>query len=158
RVSSQNGEDGIIAELLRRIGHSGPGFFVEFGVETGVEANCVFLANALGWSGLLIEADAADFSRLEGRYRANPRVRTVQSFVTPENIEQILDQSGVPDEPEVFSIDIDSDDYYVWEQLNRRPKLLIIEYNGQLPVDATLVQKRGETWLATDYYGASLGA
>ncbi|HEY3021517.1 MAG TPA: hypothetical protein VGJ32_15075 [Solirubrobacteraceae bacterium] len=158
RVSSQNGEDGIIAEIMRRIGHSGPGYFVEFGVESGIEANCVFLADALGWSGLLIEADPEFYSRLERRYRANPRVRTLQSFVTPENIERLLDEAGAPDEPEVFSIDIDSDDYYVWEQLERRPKLLIIEYNGQLPVDAMLVQQRGETWRATDYYGASLGA
>src|ERR1700735_1688295 len=54
RVFSQNGEDGVLAELLHRVG-TGDRWFVEFGIETGIEGNCVFLAGVLGWSGLFLE-------------------------------------------------------------------------------------------------------
>ena len=50
RCFSQHGEDGVIAEILARVG-IGAGFFVEFGIETGREGNCVFLADVLGWEG-----------------------------------------------------------------------------------------------------------
>src|SRR5438128_9077381 len=57
KVYSQNDEDGIIAEIFRRIGttdHS----FVEFGVETGIECNTAKLL-VEGWRGLWIEANSA---------------------------------------------------------------------------------------------------
>src|SRR5712692_7083734 len=56
KVYSQNDEDGIIAEIFRRIGTTSR-TFVEFGVETGIECNTVKLLIE-GWRGLWIEADA----------------------------------------------------------------------------------------------------
>src|SRR5450631_1054550 len=63
RVFSQNGEDGIIAEILRRIGVSEP-HFAEFGIGEGREGCCVALADMLGWPGAFIEADPALHSGL----------------------------------------------------------------------------------------------
>src|SRR3954454_15779422 len=77
-VYSQNGEDGVIAETLRRIG-PGRSEFVEFGVEHGVEGNCVALADVCGWGGLYLEADEANARGLAWKYRDNPRVRTAQA-------------------------------------------------------------------------------
>src|SRR3974390_384214 len=54
RVFSQNGEDGVLGEIFARIG-ADHRFFVEFGVEDGVECNTRFLAEVLGWSGVYIE-------------------------------------------------------------------------------------------------------
>src|SRR6185503_441869 len=42
QVFSQNGEDGILAEIFRRIDVKDR-FFVEFGVENGMENNTTFL-------------------------------------------------------------------------------------------------------------------
>src|SRR4051812_29946477 len=75
RVYSQNGEDGVIAEVLRRIG-PGSREFVEFGVERGVEGNCVALADLCGWGGLFLEAVEENARGLAWKYRDNPRVRT----------------------------------------------------------------------------------
>jgi hypothetical protein len=47
KVYSQNDEDGIIAEIFRRIGTTSH-TFVEFGVETGVECNTAKLL-VEGW-------------------------------------------------------------------------------------------------------------
>src|SRR3954451_11537042 len=56
-VSSQNGEDGVIQEILRRLGASDQPFFVEFGIENGSQGNAVLLADSLGWAGLFMERD-----------------------------------------------------------------------------------------------------
>ena len=77
RCFSQHGEDGVIAEILARIG-TGSGFFVEFGIETGREGNCVFLADVLGWKGLFIEPDAAAYSELARKYAQTEGVRTAE--------------------------------------------------------------------------------
>ncbi|HEY8638676.1 MAG TPA: hypothetical protein VIL64_05515, partial [Solirubrobacteraceae bacterium] len=58
KARSQNGEDGVLAELVRRVG-AGERAFVEFGIGPGAEGNCVALADWLGWSGVFFEADPA---------------------------------------------------------------------------------------------------
>ena len=53
---SQNGEDGILAEIFHRIGMDSK-IFVELGVGDGLENNTVFLLFQ-GWRGFWIEGDA----------------------------------------------------------------------------------------------------
>jgi SAM-dependent methyltransferase len=160
RCFSQHGEDGVIAEILARIG-SGERYFVEFGIESGREGNCVFLADVLGWSGLFLEPDEAGFDALSTKYDQNSRVATINAAVTPDNIEQIFAQNGVPAQPSVLSIDVDGQDYWVWDALGRfRPRLVVIEYNASLPPGRRLTQPLGyaAAWDGTEYFGASLDA
>lgn len=160
RCFSQHGEDGVIAELLARIGVT-TGFFVEFGIEGGREGNCVFLADVLDWSGLFIEPDAQKFSELGEKYATNAAVQTISATVTPGNIEELLTRAGVPSEPDILSIDVDGQDYWIWEALEAyRPRIVVIEYNAALPPGRQLVQPKGyaEAWDGTDYFGASLDA
>ena len=58
KVSSQNGEDGLLAFIFSEIGVTNRKF-VEFGVGDGLECNCANLAVWFGWSGLMLESDAA---------------------------------------------------------------------------------------------------
>lgn len=149
----------MVAEVLRRIGAPGR-FFVEFGIETGVEGNCVQLASE-GWDGLFIESDADAFGALRKRYSQKERVRTVHSQVLPDNVERIFAEHGVPPEPDVLSIDVDGNDFWIWRALDRfRPRLLIIEYNAGLDPEALLVQPYSPDfrWDGTDFFGASIGA
>ncbi len=160
RCFSQHGEDGVIAELLARVG-AGPGFFVEFGIETGREGNCVFLADVLGWEGLFIEADEGDYSELAAKYEATGRVTTQNAAVTPANVESLFAAAGVPPEPDVLSIDVDGQDYWIWEALEAyRPRIVVIEYNAVLRPGRRLVQPLGydRGWDGTDYFGGSLDA
>jgi hypothetical protein len=159
-VSSQNGEDGVIAEVLRRIG-PGRREFVEFGVEHGVEGNCVALADRCGWSGLFLEADEAKASGLAWKYRDNPRVRTAQARVTAETIDALFASHGVSAEPDIVSIDVDGNDLWLWRALTHaRPRVVIIEYNASLDPSRPLVQPYDPDWRwgGTDYFGASLAA
>jgi hypothetical protein len=159
KVFSQNGEDGIIAEVTRRLDVE-TGYFVEFGVETGSEGNCVFLANILGWRGLFMESDPAMFAELSRKYRFNPKVATAKALVSPENIEEILRAHDVPDDFDILAIDVDGNDYWVWQGVRTyQPKVVIIEYNAGLDPSKLLVQPfRREPWDGTNYFGASLGA
>lgn len=159
RVFSQNGEDGVVAEIVSRIGPSFPETFGEVGGGNGLAGNTLFLADVLGWQGLFIEASDGDFAKLRSKYSQNPRVATIKSFVTPVNVDQLLAEGGLSQEIGVLSIDIDGNDFYVWQALSARPVLVIVEYNGALPLDEELVQPLSDQpWSGTDYFGASLGA
>jgi len=159
RAFSQNGEDGALAEILRRIG-APERYFVEFGVESGREGNCVLLADVIGWSGLFMEADEKQFCELERKYQPVSRVETVNATVTPANVQQLFERAGVPREPDVLAIDVDGGDYWIWEAItDYRPRVVIIEYNSALDPSTRLVQPREHgTWDGSDFYGASLGA
>jgi hypothetical protein len=159
-VFSQNGEDGVLQEILRRV-KTTERYFVEIGAEPG-EANCLFLCDVLGWHGLFMDADEAICRALTQKYRGVPAVKVVQTFVTPENISSLLKQAGCPVEIDVVSIDIDGNDYWVWESLSTYcPRVVIIEYNSGLDPSRYLVQPYdlSRVWdRQTNSFGASLGA
>lgn len=161
RVFSQNGEDGVLGEILRRVGVDRHGFFVEFGVESGREGNCVYLADIAGWHGLFMDGDERFFAALQHKYRAAERVRATLAMVTPENVQELFAAAGVPSEPDVLSIDVDGSDYWIWEAIeDYRPRVLVIEYNSALDPGRRLVQPADLEggWDGTEYFGASLGA
>ena len=160
RGFSQNGEDGVLAEILRRTG-APTRFFVEFGVESGREGNCVYLADVAGWRGLFMEADDDMYGQLERKYSGQPGVQTVQAEVSSANVEELFGRAGVPPEPDVLSIDVDGQDYWIWRAIERsRPRVVVIEYNSALDPGRRLVQPDDPdlSWEGTDFYGASLGA
>lgn len=159
QVFSQNGEDGVLAEILRRIGVRGR-WFVEFGVESGREGNCVALADVAGWHGLFMEADGSANHLLHQKYRWHEHVTTLHATVTPERVGELFALGRVPAEPDVVSIDIDGGDYWVWRALvDYRPRVVVIEYNSALPPGERLVQPPGAgPWSGTEFFGASLGA
>ena len=130
RVYSQNGEDGVVAHLLSLAG-PGDRRFVEFGVEDGTECNTANLALTFGWRGLQLEANAADAARAWDFYSGRADVRVVEARVTPANIDALLAEHGFDGELDLLSIDIDGNDYWVWETLNAaRPRVVVIEYNA----------------------------
>jgi hypothetical protein len=135
KVSSQNGEDGIIAEIFRRIGTTNQAF-VEFGSSNGTENNTSLLLRQ-GWSGLWMDADSAAINEAKARYRdeiADGRLIVLEAFISAENIEDLFRQGKVPEEFDLLSIDIDRNDYYVWERLTHyRPRVVVIEYNAVVP-------------------------
>ena len=159
RGYSQNGEDGVLAEILRRIG-APTRWFVEFGVESGREGNSIYLADVAGWSGLFIEATPEQFRGLSKKYGAAEHITTIEALVKPENVEELFERGGVPPEPDILSIDVDGADYWIWQAINSyRPRVVVIEYNSLLDADRALVQPPDTgPWDGTDYFGASIGA
>jgi len=129
---SQFGEDGIIEEIFKRIGTTNR-YFVEFGVENGSETNTTYLLYQ-NWEGLWIDGSPEQTSLVSqsfARCISKKKLTVLTSFITAENIEQLFHQGDVPAEFDLLSIDIDRNDYYVWQAITQyRPRVVIIEYNS----------------------------
>jgi hypothetical protein len=162
RCFSQNEEDGVLQEIFRRIGTTNR-TFVEFGVEGGLENNTLALLFA-GWRGLWIESDPAHHASIVKRLRdaqAPFALLVEHSFVTAENIERLLERAEIPEAPDLLSIDIDGNDYWVWKAIERvRPRVVVIEYNASLGPTARRVvpYEPGARWDGSVCFGASLAA
>ncbi len=92
RVFSQNGEDGVIAEISRRAGAPGR-FFVEIGAGDRIECNCAALAELAGWQGLFIEASDVETASLQRKY--GPSARVSAFFVREDLPGEYLDPGEV---------------------------------------------------------------
>lgn len=159
KVFSQNGEDGILRELFSRLRVANP-FFVEFGAETGEECNAALLARQ-GWRGVMIEGDPVAFARLRENYRELTEVQTIAAFVSRENVVALFRAANVPTEFDLLSIDVDGNDYHLWEALaDYRPRVVVIEFNAAYPPPRRWVMAYNpeHTWRHDDYYGASLAS
>jgi len=161
KVYSQYEEDGIIQEIFRRIGTTDRRF-VEFGVEDGLENNTLKLALE-GWCGLWIEGNDNHVAAIRTRFADvldDGRLALQHAFITAESINQLIGVWG-SGEIDFLSIDIDGNDFYVWQALNAvKPRAVVIEYNGKFPPPFSIVQKYqpDNVWRGTDYMGASLEA
>ena len=156
---SQHGEDGVVEFLLQRIPVQ-HGFVVEFGAHDGVSmSNSRHWIHHRAWSGFLIEGNPDLYRKLKVLYADNPRVGTREAFVTPENVDALFREGGVPHDFELLSIDIDSIDYQVWEGLTEfQPKIVIVEFNSMIPPDREYVvpADRAVELGGTSRQGASL--
>jgi hypothetical protein len=152
-IKSQYGEDGVIAEIFNRIGNDNK-VCVEFGAWDGTHlSNTWNLWHNLNWGAYLIEGDPAKAKVLEKAVEAFPNVHAIEAYVMPEgenSLDVILSRQNVPKDLDLLSIDIDGDDYYIFQNLNNfRPRVIIIEFNPTVPPHLEMVQARGE------YMGAS---
>jgi hypothetical protein len=161
KVYSQNDEDGILQEILTRIGLSRR-TFVEFGVENGLENNTIKLLME-GWSGLWIDGSEQYVSQINTKFGdviSDGRLRVKAAFVDRDNINSLIGAyfSG---EIDVLSIDIDGNDIYILETISVvNPRVIIIEYNGKFPPPISIAQRYNpkHRWGGTDYGGSSLEA
>ncbi len=160
QVFSQNGEDGIIQEIFNRIGLTNK-YFIEFGVEDGLECNSTNLLYKQ-WQGLWIEGSSAYFNSINTRFKDfidNGQLVVKNAFIKAENIESLFKSAEAPVEPDLLSIDIDYNDYYIWQAIkNYKPRVVIIEYNSVFRPDTHFVvpYNADRMWDKTSYFGASL--
>ena len=165
QVFSQWGEDGIIEWLVSRLPQIPPSF-VEFGVEDYSQANTRFLVANRNWRGLVMDSSIENMNRLSRtdiRWRHD--LTAVAAFVEPDNINSLISDNGYAGELGILSIDIDSNDYWIWDAVTvADPWIVIVEYNavfGDL-IPLTIPYTRGfdRTVAHTSflYWGASIAA
>ena len=159
-IHAQCGEDGIIEEIFRRIGATNR-YFVEFGVGNGLQNNTVSLL-LKNWVGVWMEAEQGNAEIIRSKFSAmltRHRLTFLQTFVTAESIESLFAEQGVPNEFDLLSIDIDGNDYWVWNAITKyQPRVIICEYNGRYGPHLQWVMQYDPThaWNGSCYYGASL--
>ena len=151
QVYSGGGEDGVIRRILDCIGETNR-YFVEFGVlgdpPGNSEYNCRLLREQ-GWTGLLMDIVP---------YPPDPAIK--QETITAENINELFAKYDVPESFDLLSIDIDGNDYWVWQAIDDRykPRVVIIEYNAHVPPDQSkaIAYDPHFRFSFTDYSGGSL--
>lgn len=145
-VNSQEGEDGIIAKALDVIKENDC-WCVEFGAWDGKHlSNTYNLIAKKNYSAVLIEGDQKRLKDLQKNFQSNKRVHPINAFVGFEendNLDLLLRNTDIPINFDVLSIDIDGNDYHVWEAVRHyKPKIVVIEYNPTIPNAVEFIQSR----------------
>lgn len=167
KVFSQFGEDGIIQYLIRRVGVPPQACsFVEFGVESYEEANTIFLLENNNWRGLIIDGSEEKIRVAQskpGYWRHNLIARV--AFIDRENINTIIREAGFEGQIGLLSVDIDGNDYWVWESVHVvNPIIVICEYNSVFGKDCAISIPYNPQFTRTQahcsnlYWGCSLKA
>lgn len=153
KTFSQNDEDGLLAEIFRRVLGDRKGVFLEFGVEDGLECNTLALLFQ-GWRGLWVgDADLAF------RVQGGSNLKYIKGFITLENIDIVMREARAVGELEFLSMDLDGNDVWFTERLlDLAPKVICVEYNGQIgfPGRFCMPYNASHRWAGDDFYGASL--
>lgn len=142
---SQFGEDGIIEHVLEIIPNK-DNWCVECGAWDGIHLSNTFnLIKNKGYRAVLIEADKNKFKELQKNLAPFDAV-LVNKFVTFDGVntlDKILGRTSIPKNFDFLSIDIDGNDYWIFDSLvDYRPKVICIEYNPSIPNEVEYVQPR----------------
>jgi len=165
QVFSQRGEDGIIQYLINNIEIPNK-VFIEFGVENFLESNTRFLLMNNNWTGLVIDGskDNIKFIKSDDIYWKYD-LTAIHSFIKKENINSLIKSFTSIEDVGLLSIDIDGNDYWIWEEINViNPRIVICEYNSSFgPEKAISVPydpefRRSTAHYSDLYFGASLNA
>lgn len=165
QVYSQFGEDGIIQMLIDQVVPKEK-VFVEFGVEDYAESNTRYLLKNNNWSGLVIDGSEENIRKIRNsNYYWKYNLKAARAFIDRDNINAILIDNGVSGKIGLLSIDIDGNDYWVWENINAvDPDIVIVEYNSRFGSKDTVTIPykkdfvRSEAHYSMIYFGASLSA
>jgi hypothetical protein len=139
--------------------------FIEFGVENYEESNTRFLMLNNNWRGMVLDGCGADIRAIQKdpiywQYDLQAKA----AWITRENIDTLLSQSGFSPDVGLLSIDIDGNDYWIWEAIQSiRPRIVLVEYNGLFKLAPVAVPYRDDFHRTSAhhsnlYYGSSLAA
>jgi len=134
RNFSQNGEDGILWYIFSTIGTTNKKV-VELCVGDGIQCNAANLIVNHGWDALLFDGDEGNIKRGTEFYKTSPDTfwmppRMVHAWITSENVNALIRDWGVKGEIDLFSLDMDGVDYWIWKAIDCiEPRVVVLEYN-----------------------------
>jgi hypothetical protein len=167
KVFSQFGDDGIIQYLIAKLNlPPEEQRFIEFGVENYRESNTRFLLLNNNWTGLVMDGSESHVSFIrQDSFFWKHDLTALAHFITRENINSIIKDAGFEGRIGILSIDVDGNDYWIWEAVNVvDPAVVIVEYNSlfgsreavTIPYQEDF--KREDAHYSYLYWGASLQA
>jgi hypothetical protein len=165
RVFSQFGDDGIIQYLINALAPLEPRF-IEFGIQDYSESNTRFLMMNDNWRGLVLDGSSDHVSHVQRQpYYWRHDLTAVTAFVDRDNVNALFRANGFEGEIGLLSVDIDGNDYWVWEAIEAvHPAIVVSEYNAvfgssravSIPYDPRFERTRAHH--SNLYWGASLAA
>ena len=169
RAFSQNGEDCILLFLFSVIGTTNKRS-VELGAGNGTSCNTANLIINHGWTGLLVDAALREVEEGRRFYSQHPDTAGhpptfVHAWLTKENVNQLIQGAGHRGEIDLLSLDLDGNDYWVWEALECiSPRAVVLEYRTVWGADRAVTVPYRPDFVGErvggglDYAGASLPA
>jgi hypothetical protein len=161
KVYCQVDEDGIIAEICRRLAISN-GTFVELGCGDGRENNSHALL-LKGWRGVWVDGSDANMAFIASQIpMVSKTLRVQQLFIDADNIQSNVQSwaTWLGQDVDLFSIDLDGNDSTILAKVIEviKPKIVVAEYNGKFhpPIKVGVKYNPGHYWTQDDYYGSSL--
>lgn len=144
RVFSQFEEDGKLLFIFAVIGMENK-TFIEIGSDDGVNSNSANLYFNFGWHGLFIDGNPKSIKRgirFFGKYPHpwfyKPTFKCAK--VTRENVNDLIKEAGISGVIGLLSIDIDGNDYWVWDAINIvDPQVVIIETHNEFGMENIIV-------------------
>ena len=145
RQHSKEGQDIVLYHWIRTVGETNR-VAVEFGARDGFEGSNVRMFAQLGWR--LVQWDTDQSQHVS------------REFVTRENVNDTFARHGVPPEPDILSIDVDGNDYWIWEALTYLPRIVVIEYNANFAIGESAVVRYdpNRKWTGDAAFSASFTA
>lgn len=163
RNYSQFEEDGILLYIFAAIGAVNR-TFVDIGSGDGINSNCANFAINFGWNGLFIDGNKHNISIGMSYYKKHSDTwayppKFVHAFVQRENVNQIIGEHGFSGEIDLVSIDLDGNDYWIWDALTViQPRVVIIETHIEFGLKSIVVpydKNYSYPGRHPDYHGAS---
>jgi hypothetical protein len=155
-VYSQNGEDGIVEELLKRLNITN-GWVCEFGAWDGIYLSNTFnLVENKNFNAVFIEGDEIKYRDLLNTVEKYKNIIPLKAFVnhndSVNSLDNLLSQTNIPIDFDILSIDIDSYDYQVWKSLKKyQPKIVIIEINSSINTYNIVHIHDGVNYISTSF-------
>jgi hypothetical protein len=141
RVFSQFDEDGVILFLLA-VGGEGPRKVLDLGAGDGVHAsNCANVLLNLGFDGALVDGNADSIAWGRQFYARHPDTKErpptlTHAFLSRESVNDVVRASGLEGEIDLLSIDVDGNDYWLWDALDCvQPRFVVVEAHPELGRD-----------------------
>jgi hypothetical protein len=131
KIFSQFGEDGIIQWIINKLQITNKSF-IEFGVGNYLESNTRFLLENNNWKGFIIDGDKKNIEFIKKNAIYWEYDLTAEcAFITRENINDLFLDHGFQGDIGLLSIDIDGNDFWIWEVIDViSPQIVICEYNS----------------------------
>ena len=150
-IYSQHNEDGVTEKIIDLVygNNKNNKYYVEFGVEDGMECNTRVLRDNYNWKGLLMDGS-----------NSNPSINLNQEFITKENIVSLFKKYNVPSKINLLCIDLDYNDFYILHEVLKSytSDIIILEYNATFNSneDKVIIYDKDTMWDNSNYFGASL--
>jgi len=144
RVFSQFEEDGKLLFIFSILGMKNKSF-IEIGSDDGVNSNSANLYFNFGWHGLFIDGNKKSIKRGIKFFNKYPhpwfyKPKFICSKVTRENVNELIENAGYKGEVGLLSIDIDGNDYWVWDAITViDPQVVIIETHNEFGMNNIVV-------------------
>ena len=149
KYTSQNGEEGIIEHILKKIYKtddlkkvsdlqlceigSGDGFFL---------SNSYYFIKKYKFKALMVEADNINVENSKKRFEKDDVIHENEFVDDKKSIDYFLSKHNFKTDIDFLSIDIDGQDYHLFKKIKiSRPKIILIESNMTMDKDDIIYEK-----------------